>query len=196
MTLAEEASRSLQGAWGLLRQDPAAPAAFNATHDGFWRSFVAAVILFPLALVDTGEASSALNADAVPPATRWAIFILVYVIDWTAWPLLAFYFTRSLGCGDRFIGYIVAYNWSQLLVAPVVLGAGLAGRALFGAEVAGVLTLAAIAAALVYRYLVARQMLGLPRGGAVLMVVAALALEFVLVQVTAAAFRLAASEPS
>ncbi len=33
MTLGEEASRSIQAVWGLLRRDPGAASAFNATLD-------------------------------------------------------------------------------------------------------------------------------------------------------------------
>jgi hypothetical protein len=179
MSLSEEASRSIQGAWGLLRRDPGAPTAFNATLDGFWRSFFAAAVLLPLELAYlafTGPTSGTEGADS---ATRWMVNILVYVISWTAWPLIAFYLTRAMGCGERLIGYIVAYNWSQLLAGPFLIGIDVVARLGF-AEGGFVLTLAGLVAVLFYEYLIARQMLATTPGKAAIMVFSALLLALVL----------------
>src|SRR5262245_21920457 len=109
MTLGEEASRSLSGAWGLLRRDPAAPTAFNATLDGVWRSFFAAVLLLPLYLAYLALIGPTAVGEAQPPgATRWIVHFFTYVIGWAAWPLIAFYLTRLMECSDRLLGYIVA----------------------------------------------------------------------------------------
>ena len=192
MTLGEEASRSLQGAWGLLRRDPAAPTAFNATLDGFWRSFLAAVLLLPLllaylALTETGE-----SADQAAPATRWIVNLLVYAIEWAAWPLVAFYLARAMNCGDRLLGYLVAYNWSQLLTGPFIIGLAVFARTALPQEDAAVLILVAEGAVLVYEYLIARQMLGVPARRAAAVVIASLALSFVLAGATDFALKLAA----
>ncbi len=194
MTLGEEASRSLQGAWGLLRRNPAAPTAFNATLDGFWRSFFAAVLLLPLdlayrAMVGPGEGA----ADAAP-GTRWTVNILIYVIGWTAWPLMAFYLARAMNCGGRFLGYMVAYNWSQLLAVPFLIGLDVLGRAALPQEVSFVVNLAALAGVLFYEYLIARQMLAVPTGRAIVVVVAAFVLAQVLHDSANFALKLAAPD--
>ena len=194
MTLGEEASRSLQGAWGLLRRHPAAPTAFNATLDGFWRSFFAAVLLLPLdlaylAMIAPGEGT----ADAAP-ATRWSVNFLVYVIGWTAWPLIAFYLTRAMDCGDRFLGYMVAFNWSQLLTGPFLIGLDVLGRAALPQELSLVVNLAALAGVLFYEYLIARQMLGVAVGKAVVVVLTALVLALVLRDSADFALKLAAPD--
>lgn len=180
MTLGEEASRSLHGAWGLLRRDPAAPTAFNATLDGFWRSFAAAVVLLPLYLAYLAYSEPAAGTEAAAPATRWALNFLVYVIGWALWPLIAVYLTRALGCGQRLVGYIVAYNWSQLLTAPFLIGVNVVARAWFPEGFATLVGLAGAGGVLLYEYLIARQMLTIPPGRAVVVVFASFALALTL----------------
>lgn len=175
MSLAEEASRSIQGAWRLLRRDPAAPQAFNATLEGFWRSFTAAVVLLPLYIAYRSFAGPSAETEGAAPFTRWSVALLVYATSWALWPLIAFYLTRALGVGERYLGYMVAYNWSQLLTGPFIIGVSLAAKAGMDAEIAGFFTLAALVAALFYEYLIARQMLGVPPARAALLVFVALA---------------------
>ena len=174
MSLTEEASRSIQGAWGLLRRNPAAPQAFNATPAGAWRSFAAAFVLLPLYLAYRSYAGPSPDTEQASPFARWSLIVLVYAISWTLWPLLAFYLTRAMGCGERFLGYVAAYNWSQLLTGPFVFGVGMAAKAGMEAEFASLVTFAAVAAALFYEYLIARQMLAIPPARAGLMVFATL----------------------
>jgi hypothetical protein len=180
MTLGEEASRSLSGAWGLLRRDPAAPTAFNATPDGFWRSFFAAVLLLPLYLAYLALIGPAPGTENAPAGTRWLVQFFCYVISWAAWPLIAFYMTRLMDCSDRLIAYIVAYNWSQLLTAPFLIGFDVLGRIALPQEVALIFELAGLAGVLFYEYLVARQMLGVVAGKAIVLVLTALLLGLVL----------------
>ena len=193
MTLGEEASRSVQGAWGLLRRNPAAPTAFNATLDGFWRSFFAAVLLLPLELAYRAMVGPGEGTDAAPE-TRWTVNILVYVIGWTAWPLIVFYLTRAMDCGGRFLGYMVAYNWSQLLTVPFLIGLDVLGRAALPQEVSLVVNLAALAAVLFYEYLIARQMLGVAAGKAIVVVLTALVLGLILHDSADFALKLAAPD--
>jgi hypothetical protein len=193
MTITEEAARSVRGAWGLLRRDPAAPAAFNATPEGFWRSFFAAVVLFPLQMAYYAYASED-GADQVAGGTRWSIDIIFYVMAWTAWPLAAFYLTRLFQCGDRFLGYIVAYNWSQLLSAPFLIGINLLARAWFPAEDADTIYLTVLAGVLLYEYTIARQMLAIPRHRAIALEMSAFAC--VVVLRAAADFALALCAPA
>lgn len=196
MTLGEEASRSLSGAWGLLRRDPAAPTAFNATLDGFWRSFLAAVLLLPLDLAYLAIIGPAEGAEQAAAGTRWTVNILVYVIGWAAWPLIAFYMTRLMDCRDRLLGYIVAYNWSQLLTGPFLIGLDVLGRMALPQEVSIVANIAGLAGVLFYEYLIARQMLGVVAGKAIVLVMTAFLLALVLRDIADFALKLAAPEAS
>ena len=196
MTLGEEASRSLHGAWGLLRRDPTAPAVFNATLAGFWRSFVAGVWLLPLELAYLAIIGPGAGTEAAAPGTRWTINVLVYVIGWTAWPLIAFYLTRAMDCGDRLLGYIVAYNWSQLLTEPFLIGLDVLGRAVLPQELSLIIDLASLAGVLFYQYLIARQMLAITAGRAVVVVLSTFVLALVLRDTADFALKLTLPEAS
>lgn len=180
MSLPEEASRSLQAAWGLLRRDPAAPAAFNASVDGVWRSFVAALILAPVYILHFALAGAPETAEPIDPIRLWLVRGIGYVIGWFAWPLVAFYLARAYQRGERYLGYVAAYNWSQLLSVPLIVGVHALVFALADAGAAALAALVATGCMLVYEYLVALQMLALPPPRAASMVAMSFLLSLVL----------------
>ena len=85
-----------------------------------------------------------------------------------------------MDCGDRLLGYIVAYNWSQILTGPFLIGLDVLGRAALPQEVSVILNLAGLAGVLSYEYLIARQMLAIAAGKAVVIVLSAFVLALVL----------------
>jgi hypothetical protein len=194
MTLGEEASRSLSGAWGLLRRDPAAPTAFNATLDGVWRSFFAAVLLLPLHLAYLAIIGSAAANGESAGATRWIVNFLIYVIGWAAWPLIAHYMTRLMDCGGKLLGYVAAYNWSQLLTGPFLVGLDVLGRVALPQGLSALIVFAGVAAVLFYEYLIARQMLGVAANKAIVLVLTSFLLGLMLRDTADFALKLAAPE--
>ena len=109
-----EIIRSLYGALHLARGDTSGIAFFNATEQGFWRSFTAAILIAPLfALLLTIRYH--VNEAGVSLLRFTAIETIAYVVSWVAFPLLLFHLTDILGIGHRFIRYIVAYNWASVL---------------------------------------------------------------------------------
>jgi hypothetical protein len=194
MTLGEEASRSLSGAWGLLRRDPAAPQAFNASLDGVWRSFFAAVLLLPLHLAYLAIIGNGANGAEAAGATRWIVNFLIYVIGWAAWPLIAFYMTRLMDCGGKLLGYIAAYNWSQLLTGPFLVGLDVLGRMALPQGLSALLVFAGVAGVLFYEYLIARQMLGVAANKAIVLVLTSFLLGLMLRDTADFALKLAAPE--
>jgi len=109
-----EIIRSLYGALHLARGDTSGMAFFNATEQGFWRSFTAAILIAPLfALLLTIRYH--VNEAGVSLLRFTAIETIAYVVSWVAFPLLLFHLTDILGIGYRFIRYIVAYNWASVL---------------------------------------------------------------------------------
>ena len=109
-----EIIRSLYGALHLARGDTGGMAFFNATEQGFWRSFTAAILIAPLfALLLTIRYH--VNEAGVSLLRFTAIETIAYVVSWVAFPLLLFHLTDILGTGHRFIRYIVAYNWASVL---------------------------------------------------------------------------------
>ena len=93
---------------------------------------------------------------------RPAIRTLSFIILWLAFPVVISGVVRSLGRDERYIDFIIAYNWSQavqnLVYLPLLMMI-LAG--LIPAAVAPLLTTAAIAWSLIYTWYVARVALNI-----------------------------------
>jgi hypothetical protein len=164
MISAREVSYGLYGAYRLAHLDPRGMDYFDDSPLGFWRSFHAALIAAPayaiLVVIHVVDAAEA----AIHIQHAWFHLILVeslaYAIGVFAFPLVMFHFTAALDRGDRYLGFIVAYNWAGVLqiglFLPVTaaISAGLVPGA-FGS----VLWLAAFLLILFYAGYVARTAL-------------------------------------
>ncbi|WP_425407485.1 hypothetical protein [Hwanghaeella sp.] len=100
------------GAWRLFRRDPGGAALFGRDEQAFWKSFWCAAIIAPayialLLLIPDQLRSEAPLARVVP------VEVISYTIGWVAWPLVVHAAFGVLGIRDKFIPYIVAYNWSS-----------------------------------------------------------------------------------
>lgn len=149
MITAREATFALYGAYRLARVDRRGLGYFDATVEGFWRSFYAAVLVAPAYVI-----LLALHVGDRPVTAGPAKLVLVegiaYVIVWTAFPLAMVYAARWLGRSHHYIRYIVARNWAGVLEMAVLLAAVAASAA--GGEA---LLLLAFIAILVYQWYVA-----------------------------------------
>lgn len=124
----KEIIRSIQGAWLLARFKPEGMAWFNITADGFWRSFFAAVLLAPFFAVP----SAIFYAEATVSLGRYvAADIAHYVLAWIVFPVAMIYVARALNLTDRYVGFIIAYNWSavirEVVFLPLFLAVAYAG---------------------------------------------------------------------
>ena len=113
ITLAETAS-GLYGAWRLAHADRTGMAYFDRTPRGAVRSFYAALIAAPgFALI------TLIDLSGHPPSASWPTILIVeiigYVISWTALPAAVFELSRLVGRGERFVDFLVAYNWCFVL---------------------------------------------------------------------------------
>jgi hypothetical protein len=129
MTLGEEAVRSIRAVLRLARRDESALGDFNVSLEGFWRSFCAAWIVAPLHFaLSYYEYGLTVGQHGAGMTRYFLVDTVAYVLTWTLWPLLMFYATRRMGCGDRFVHYIVVYNWVQVpamvLLMAAVFGLG------------------------------------------------------------------------
>lgn len=122
MLSARELAYGLYGAYRLARLDRHGMVYFEATVEGFWRSFYAAAVVAPgyiiLLLLHPGES---------PVGVSWLRISLIegiaYVIGWVAFPLAVFYLAQAINRSEEYIGYIVAYNWAQVLQIGLLLPA-------------------------------------------------------------------------
>lgn len=105
---------SLYGVWRLLLRDPKGIEWLDDSHEGFWKSFFCAVLVLPgyVLLLAFSPISYYEDAGIV------RIFMVegsAYVIGWAAWPLLVSYAAPAIDREEKFIRYIVAYNWSAAI---------------------------------------------------------------------------------
>ena len=156
--------RAVYGAWRLAHLDVRGMEHFDLSVTGFWRSFTAALIVAPLHLIlillsrayPDGDATSYLVVQGVAYASAWVVFPVVMVAV-----------TRLLQVSRRFIPFIIAYNWSTVVVMAVVVPTQLladwsldAGTADTPAALVAFMAMAAMAAILFYQWFVARTALG------------------------------------
>jgi hypothetical protein len=159
---------------------------FDASIGGFWRSFRAGLICYPLYLLllsfRTDESTWA--ASGVVPIL--AAETIAYVIAWVAFPLLILPLARRLDRENRFLPFMVAYNWSQIPQAVLFVLIGLDGvTGLLPPSVVQVAGLLSVIAVLVYQWFIARVALAVTGAQAALVVILDLLLETTLGRVAA-----------
>jgi hypothetical protein len=161
--LGQEVSYALYGAWRLARLDPAGLGFFDRSREGLIRSFRAAIIVYPfflLLLVLRVEDTAWQQAGA---ARVILIETIGYVISWTAYPLATLQLARFLDRTERWPGFIVVYNWSQILQTVLFLAAAaLAASGVLPAGLGRNLLLLATIAILLYEWYIARVALDVP----------------------------------
>jgi hypothetical protein len=121
MLTLREMSQGLYGAWRLAWRDRQAMAWFDCSLEGAIRSFWAAAICYPGFVVLLLLRMSPAELDA--PAVYRILLVesIGYVVGWCAYPLAALPFCRWLAPEERALGFIIAYNWSQVLQTALLL---------------------------------------------------------------------------
>ena len=179
----QEIRLALAGTMQLARGDTGGLSWFDASIEGFWRSFRAGLICYPMFLVLLSFRVTAAQLEHSSIARIVAVETIGYTIAWTAFPLLVMPLTRVLGRENRFLLFMLAYNWSQvpqtaLFVVVAMLAAVLPTGLGQGIE------LAAAIAVLVYEWFIARVALVVPGVAATLIVLVDMLLGTVLSRVT------------
>jgi hypothetical protein len=179
-----EVSTALHGAWLLARLDRRGMGYFDRSEAGFWKSFTAAVLVFPAFLILLG-----LRIEDAEWSSSGVVRILLvetigYVVAWTAFPLMMLPVTRFLGRENRWLEFIIAYNWSQVLqYALFLLATILAGSGAFPSSLATGIASAATVAVLLYEWFVARAALDTGAAGATMIVLVDLVLGVLITRV-------------
>src|SRR5258708_28492809 len=164
-----EAWLALAGTLRLARGDPGGLDCFDWSVGGFWRSFRAAILCYPLYLilftfpVVLGD-TPVVEVDA---GRFYAVESIHFVMSWVAFPLIVLPIADFFGRGDRFLIFVTAYNWCQapqtmvFAVVAVLGGAGiLSGKAMLSVDlILGI-------GALVYEWYIARVALAISGGPA------------------------------
>lgn len=137
----QEIQAAIYGAWTLFKLDARGLDFFEDSVPAFWRSFFAAVIVFPgfalLRVIDLAETET--SAGLLPTLL---VELIAYVIIWTAFPLALHYLCLAIDRQAHYLRTVIALNWSVtiqiVLTLPVhliafsgILSPGLATLAIF-----------------------------------------------------------------
>lgn len=126
MSTSSETLRALYGTWRLARGDEQGLGFFNFSIEGFWRSFLAAAIVFPAFVLLRWN--DIFDAPEDFPAIRYMLVeSIAYVIKWVAFPLIMFHVIPMLGRAERYIAFITVYNWASVLQMGLYLAALMLG---------------------------------------------------------------------
>ena len=177
MAIPPDIANALVGAWRLARFDRSGLSFFGRDKAAFIGSFRAAIIAYPAFLI----LLLLRLTDAEWQETDWLHLFLVetigYVIAWAAFPLLMLPVTRFLGREHLWLGFIVVYNWSQVLqYALFLIATGLAESGLLPSPLAAGIATAATVAVLGYEWFIARVALDISATAAVMIVLVDLVL--------------------
>ncbi len=159
-----ETTKGMYGAWRLAQGDRGGLAWFDASPIGALRSFHAALIAFPLASILLMFDLSRIPVGA-PTPTIAVVYVLAFVLDWAAYPVVVHWLAPNMGCQAHFLRYVPALNWSRvlqlviMLPAGVILASGLSGPVL-------ILPVILFGATVVYHWFVAKVALDISGGKA------------------------------
>jgi hypothetical protein len=154
MNWLEEASRSLYASWLLLRRDAGGYRHFAQSEAGFWRSFSAILIIAPLYLYASSVHIQLPGDAAAAPAPPAALFGLA--LQWVGWPLAMVPIARFAGLQHGYARYIIAYNWSSVLVVAVMMPPLiLLDLGILGVEMTVLLSFVLLLVTLYYRWYIA-----------------------------------------
>ena len=161
-----DVTKALFGIWLILKNRPGADNFFDISVEGFWRSFVAALLVLPANVVITAVGILAAG-DVSYGLIDGFKDLLIYVINWLFYPLIVISACRYLNAQDKALKYIIPYNWASIPTGYFFAFATLIGRSLEGSSFgAGLLFIAYVAAIFLF-FEIARRQLEISRTAAV-----------------------------
>jgi len=180
-----EVQTAVLGTLRLAVGDRRALALFDTSIDGFWRSFRAAVICYPLYLVLLAMRVSLAEWQRSGGWRIVTVETIGYVIAWVAFPLLMLSVTRLIGRTYRFFDFMVPYNWSQVPQSALLVLAGIESESgILGTQAGETIDVVAALATLVYEWYIARVALETTGSAAAFVVVVDLVLGVALSRVS------------
>ena len=117
--------RSIDAALGLAIRDSRAWSGFDLTPEGFFRSFVAVLVVVPLNVVidllATNVAIHKRMEQGLPVVGSYessdAVFSTIALcVQWLIFPIAMIYVLRFLGLAHRYSALIIAHNWATVIV--------------------------------------------------------------------------------
>ncbi len=177
MSFLSEAVNALYGTYRLARMDPGGMAYFNVSEQGFRRSFRAAALVFPMFVLLIAARYGIETIDA--PLWRYlAVEFIAYVIGWVALPVLMIEVCRQFERTEKYVGFIVAYNWATVLQDALYMPVALLSISGQLTGSGGLFMLLVMAAIIIYTWFIAKTALDIPGSTAAGVVVIDLVVSF------------------
>ncbi len=108
MPLVQEITSSIFGAWRLALRDADGMRWFNLTVEGFWRSFIAAALILPFALL---VAYVPLPQETPEAGHGLAMVIGFYVLEWIGRAVILLGLSILVGRTNRYAALVILWNW-------------------------------------------------------------------------------------
>ncbi|QPC86591.1 transporter [Mesorhizobium sp. NBSH29] len=124
MPTADQIETYLKGAWLLLKGKPEGLKQLDLSADGFWNSFFAIILALPPFVVGWAAVANDLSLRPDVSGGRFSIFLRLGFIDIATWALplaMLALAARHVGLASRFVAYVVATNWSQVIIVWMML---------------------------------------------------------------------------
>jgi len=172
---------AIQGAFRLARFDGRGFHHFIATPEGFWHSCLAALMVAPMQVLLVHLVGKQFPDHPTLDALATVNYLLSFVVQWLAWPLVMLNFANRIGRDRQIMTYLVAYNWVNLPQVTVFLAVtAVTSSGMLPVKLAHILTFASFIYFMALKAFVARRALALGRGLTVAVVGLDLALSFLL----------------
>jgi len=165
MLSADDIQRGLVGAWRLFLGKREAVLLFDTSFTGFWRSFLAVILVLPIYVLYIGSERrmivGSLPSGMAFDETTFAVSRFgALALDWMVFPLVTALLARPLGFANHYVRLIVAFNWGSPLVSGIVaLPAILYAFGIVSQGIASLLLFAALALTIRFRFITARAAL-------------------------------------
>ena len=180
-----EGRLALAGSLRLARGEPTGLSYFDRSLDGFWRSFRAAVICYPLYLLLLSMRVSVGDWQRSGGGRIVVVETIGYVVAWVAFPLLMLTVTRWIGRVHRFFDFMVPYNWCQVPQSALFVAVGLVSAGgMLGTRDSAAIEIGAAIATLIYEWFIARVALDTTGAVAVFVVLVDLVLGVFISRIT------------
>jgi hypothetical protein len=156
-----ETARALYGAYRFARLDSSGIRYFRNTRGAFWRSFNTAFIIAPFYIV---LLLMRYKMDEVPSsAIRFiSVEITAYIISWIAFPVIVDFLITAMDRREKFIRFIIAYNWAKVLQNLIYLPiAMLSVNGIFSAGGAAFLGLTMLVFFMIYIWFITKTALNI-----------------------------------
>ena len=122
-----EVTAAIHGVGRLLRLDTSGYSFLDTSRRGFFMSFWAAVFILPGIFV-LGRFDPGTEQLEVHPFRFLSVTAIHYVLSWVAYPLVMWHIAERLDRLNRYVLYIVAYNWAGVLQIAILVAIETVGQ--------------------------------------------------------------------